>query len=165
MSAPELKDKEFSFSLRDRLANYCEDNELMLSLRCPNNEKMLLDMIVYCSMGDEEQGLENVRETNNFLQAFMGHLFFWGRWTWKWADNLMWEFWKSSFIRVKMALDSGKKEELSACKDYSRYPRGYAAHMQNFVGTRPQAFSYLEEQTRIWVNDSKAVNDVFIDRQ
>ena len=42
----------------------------MLSLRCPNNEKMLLDMIVYCSMGDEEQGLENIREMSNFLMTF-----------------------------------------------------------------------------------------------
>ena len=70
MSAQELKDKEFSFSLRDRLAKYCEDNDLMLSLRHPKNEKMLLDMIVYCSLGDEEQGLENLRETSNFLVTF-----------------------------------------------------------------------------------------------
>ena len=161
----ELEDKEFSFCLRDKLAKYCDDNDIFLSLQNPRNEKMLLDMIVFCSLGDEEQGLENVRETRNFLLAHTGHLFFWGDWTWKWADNLMWEFWKSSFIRVKMALDSGKKEELSACKDYSRYPRGYAAHIQNFLGDQAQAVSYLEEQIGIWANDSKAVNDVFLNRQ
>ena len=125
---------------------------------------MLLDMMVYCSLGDEEQGLENVRVTSNFLLAckgHLGHLFIWGNWSWKWADDLMWEFWKSSFIRVKMALASGKKEELSACKDYSRY----GAHIQNFLGDQAQAISYLEEQIRIWANDSKAVNDVFLNRQ
>ena len=159
MSAQELKDKEFSFSLRDRLAKYCEDNDLMLSLRCPKNEKMLLDMIVYCSLGDEEQGLENVRETRNFLLAYMGHLVIWGNWSWKWADDLMWEFWKSSFIRVKMALASGKQEQLSACKDFARHPRGYAAHVGNFVGSMYQLQIYLEEQTRIWANDSQEVNN------
>ena len=161
----ELEDKEFSFCLRDKLAKYCDDNDIFLSLQDPRNEKMLLDMIVYCSLGDEEQGLENLRETSNFLVTYKGHPFFWGGWTWKWADDLMWEFWKSSFIRVKMALASGKKEELSACKDYSRYPRGYGAHIQNFLGDQAQAISYLEEQIRIWANDSKAVNDVFLNRQ
>ena len=162
----ELKDKEFSFSLRDRLAKYCDDNDLMLSLRYPKNEKMLLDMIVYCSMGDEEQGLENVRETSNFLVAFKVHPFFWGGWTWKWADDLMWEFWKSSFIRVKVALASGKQEEISACTDFSRHPRGYTADIQNqnFLGNQVQAFSYLEAQIRIWVNRSKAVNDDLLNR-
>ena len=63
------EDKEFSFLLRDRLTKYCDDNSIDLSHESPKH-KMLLDMIVYCSMGDEEQGLENVRETNNFLQAF-----------------------------------------------------------------------------------------------
>ena len=66
----ELEDKEFSFCLRDKLAKYCDENDIFLNLQDPRNEKMLLDMIVYCSLGDEEQGLENIRETSTFLMTF-----------------------------------------------------------------------------------------------
>ena len=52
----ELEDKEFSFCLRDKLAKYCDDNDIFLSLQDPRNEKMLLDMIVYCSVGGRGAG-------------------------------------------------------------------------------------------------------------
>ena len=114
---------------------------------------MLLDMIVYSSMGDEEQGLENLKETYNFILAarrqFRG-----GR-----GEDLMWSFWKSCFIRVKRALASGQQEQIEACKDFARHPRGYAAHVGNFVGSMYQLQIYLEEQTRIWANDSQEVNN------
>merc|ERR1719221_2573704 len=79
-------------------------------------------------MGDMEQGLENIKETHNFLMACLdlGHNFFFEFSGMKRPDDLMWEFWKSCFIRVKMALASGKRYQIAACTDYSRYPRGYA---------------------------------------
>ena len=157
MSAPE--DKEFSFLLRDRLTKYCDDNNILLILdpfsSKASKHKMLLDMIVYSSMGDEEQGLENVKETVEFLSTFQG-IFIWG-YQWIRADTLMWQFWKSCFIRVKLAMASGKQEQIAACKDYARYPRGYNAHIQNLV--RSQLLNYVEEQIRIWYNDSKEVNN------
>ena len=162
MCAPQ--DKDFSFLLRDRLTKYCDDNNILLVLEGSSasnkvsKHKMLLDMIVYSSMGDEEKGLENVKETFNFLVTFQG-MFIWDTDTWPWtrADTLMWEFWKSCFIRVKLALASGKQEQIAACKDYARYPRGYNAHIQNLV--RSQLLNYVEEQIRIWYNDSKEVNN------
>ena len=66
----ELEVKEYSFCLRDKLAKYCDENDIFLSLLKPKNGKMLLDMIVFCSLGDEEQGLENIREMSNFLMTF-----------------------------------------------------------------------------------------------
>ena len=88
-------------------------------------------------------------------------MFIWDTDSWPWtrADTLMWEFWKSCFIRVKMALASGKQEQIEACKDFARHPRGYAAHVGNFVGSMYQLQIYLEEQTRIWANDSQEVNN------
>ena len=157
MAAPE--DKEFSFLLRDRLTKYCDDNSIDLSHESPKH-KMLLDMIVYCSMGDEEQGIENVKETYNFLMATWRQAGILEEfWALQKADALMWEFWKSCFIRVKIALASGKQEQIEACKDFARHPRGYAAHVGNFVGSMYQLQIYLEEQTRIWANDSQEVNN------
>ena len=161
MSAPE----EFSFLLRDRLTKYCDDNNILLILdpfsSKASKHKMLLDMIVYSSMGDEEQGLENVKETVEFLSTFQG-IFIWG-YQWIRADTLMWQFWKSCFIRVKLAMASGKQEQIAACKDYARYPRGYIAHIRNFFGSNDQLWNYFEEQIRIWANDSKEVNN-FVNR-
>ena len=161
MSAPE----EFSFLLHDRLTKYCDDNNILLILdpfsSKASKHKMLLDMIVYSSMGDEEQGLENVKETVEFLSTFQG-IFIWG-YQWIRADTLMWQFWKSCFIRVKLAMASGKQEQIAACKDYARYPRGYIAHIRNFFGSNDQLWNYFEEQIRIWANDSKEVNN-FVNR-
>ena len=66
-----MTDKEFSFCLRDRLVKYCDDNDIILSVihQRARKDMMLLDMIVYSSMGDEEQGLENLKETYNFTQV------------------------------------------------------------------------------------------------
>ena len=156
MSATE--DKEFNFYLRDKLSKYCDDGAILLSLSKPRNHRIVLDMIVYSSLGDEEQGMESVKETHNFLMAYQRHMF-WGIWGVNRADDLMWEFWKSCFIRVKMAMDSGNQAQIRACKDYARYPKAYAAHVQNFVGSKTQRVNYLEEQSRVWANDSKGVND------
>ena len=154
----ENEDKEFSFYLRDKLTKYCDDGNILLSLSKPRNHRMILDMIVFCSMGEEEQGLESIKETYNFLLAYQRHLF-WGTWGVNRADELMWEFWKSSFIRVKMALDTGNQDQIKACKDYARYPKAYASHLQNFVGSKAQLVNYLEDQTRVWISDSQSVNN------
>ena len=156
MSATETEDKEFSFYLRDKLTKYCDDGNILLSLSKPRDHKMIIDMIVYCSMGDEEQGLESIKETYNFLLAYQRHVF-WGGYVRNRADELMWEFWKSSFIRVKMGLDTGN--QMSTCKDYARYPKAYAAHVQNFVGSKTQLVNYLEDQARVWASDSQGVNN------
>ena len=153
-----MEDKEFSFYLRDKLSKYCDDNAILLSLSKPKNHPILMDMIVYSSLGDEEQGMENIKETYNFLMAYQRQMF-WGMWGVNRADELMWELWKSCFIRVKMALDSRNQDQLKACKDYARYPKAYALHVQNFVGSKHQLLNYLEEQTRVWANDSKGIND------
>ena len=152
------EDKEFCFYLRDKLEKYCDDNSILLSLSKPKNHKMLMDMIVYSSMGDDEQGMESIKETHNFLMAYQRHMF-WGVWGVHRADDLMWEFWKSCFIRVKMAVDAGNQAQISACKDYARYPKAYAAHVKNFVGSKTQLANYMFEQSRVWANDSKGVND------
>ena len=150
-----MTDKEFSFCLRDRLVKYCDDNDIILSVihQRARKDMMLLDMIVYSSMGDEEQGLENLKETYNFILAarrqFRGAR----------GEDLVWSFWKSCFIRVKRALASGKQEQIEACKDFARYPKGYTVHVQNFVGSQLQLNIYYMEQTTIWANDSQEVNN------
>ena len=156
-----MTDKEFSFCLRDRLAKYCDDNDIILSVihQRARKDMMLLDMIVYSSMGDEEQGLENLKETYNFILAARRQS------RGARGEDLMWSFWKSCFIRVKMALASGKQEQIEACKDFARHPRGYAAHVGNFVGSMYQLQIYLEEQTRIWANDSQEVNNSILGQE
>ena len=150
-----MTDKEFSFCLRDRLAKYCDDNDIILSVihQRARKDMMLLDMIVYSSMGDEEQGLENLKETYNFILAARRQS------RGARAEDLMWSFWKSCFIRVKRALASGQQEQIEACKDFARYPKGYTAHVQNFVGSQLQLNIYYMEQTTIWANDSQEVNN------
>ena len=78
----------------------------------------------------------------------------------------MWEFWKNCFIRVKMAMASGKQDEVSACTNYFTHIITYIGDLGDF-GEEDQALavSYLREQIRIKADESKEINTEYLNRQ
>ena len=117
MSVEEVEDNIFDFKVKDRLIKECEDKGYKLSKDSLRNP-MILDMIVYCSLGREEEALLNLKTTHDFIRRYE-----WVQWrlvpvgqTFSWSDSsltgelLMFEFWRKCFIKIKVSVK--KRESL-----------------------------------------------------
>ena len=69
MSVEEVEDNIFDFKVKDRLVKECEDKGYKLSKDSLRNP-MILDMIVYCSLGREEEALLNLKTTHDFIRRY-----------------------------------------------------------------------------------------------
>ena len=123
-----VEDNTFDFLVRDRLKKECEERPISLS-GDPTKDHLMLDMITYCSRGNKEEAVSNLTATKEFMVGFQlvqrrlpGG--------WWWADpngwEFMFEFWKKSFIKIKVLVQ--KQETLPAhayteviSRDYGRF--------------------------------------------
>ena len=62
-----IEDNTFDFKVRDRLLEECKNADYDLHYN-PNDNKVMMDMITYCSQGNEEEALLNLKTTKEFLR-------------------------------------------------------------------------------------------------
>ena len=64
-----IEDNTFDFKVRDRLLEECRNADYDLHYN-PNDNKVMMDMITYCSQGNEEEAVLNLKTTKQFLRGF-----------------------------------------------------------------------------------------------
>ena len=64
-----IEDNTFDFKVRDRLLKECKNADYDLHYN-PNDNKVMMDMITYCSQGNEEEAVLNLKTTKEFLRRF-----------------------------------------------------------------------------------------------
>ena len=62
-----IEDNTFDFKVRDRLLEECKNADYDLHYN-PNDNKVMMDMITYCSQGNEEEAILNLKTTKEFLR-------------------------------------------------------------------------------------------------
>ena len=66
-----VEDKTFDFLVRDRLKKECEERHLLpLSGDPRNHDQLSLDMITYCSRGNKEEAVRNLKATKDFMDGY-----------------------------------------------------------------------------------------------
>ena len=108
-----IEDNTFDFKVQDRLKKECKDRPPLFPYD-PLKNHLLLDMIAYCSQGNQEEAVLNLKTTLKFerdyeiactnLGAFsMAFLGYYER-----GSQIIFEFWRKCFIQIKVAV---QKEE------------------------------------------------------
>ena len=64
-----IEDNTFDFKVRDRLLEECRNENYVLHYN-PNDNKVMIDLITYCSQGNVEEAKLNLQATIEFLENF-----------------------------------------------------------------------------------------------
>ena len=157
-----VEDNTFDFLVRDRLKKELEERPLSLS-GDPAKDQFMLDMITYCSRGNKEAAVLNLAATKDFLfgyQSVQRRL----PGGWWWADpngwEFMFEFWKKSFIKIKVLVQ--KLEPLPPCAYTEVISRDYGRFLQEHNFANVDAF---KSEARVAIaalkNDSEHFNNIY----
>ena len=123
-----IEDNTFDFKVQDRLKKEFKDLDLRHLFSDPLKNQLLLDMIAYCSQGNQEEAVLNLKTTLKFegdyeaarmnLGAFLGYF--------ERGSRFIFEFWRKCFIQTKVAVQ--KEEPLPReswhvvmLRDYGRF--------------------------------------------
>ena len=128
-----VEDNTFDFKVRDRLKKECEERNFHMGEDTPS--QVFLDMITYCSRGNEEAAVLNLIATEELMDGILRvSMRLVGGWlgmvipitTVVTGWDLMFEFWKNCFIKIKVLVQ--KQETLPAhayteviSRDYGRF--------------------------------------------
>ena len=130
-----VEDNTFDFKVRDRLKKEWEERNFHMGE--DTLSMMFLDMITYCSRGNEEAAVLNLIATEEFrdgivrvsmrlIGGWQGLMGLTGLTTVVTGWELMFEFWKKCFIKIKVLVQ--KQETLPAhsyteviSRDYGRF--------------------------------------------
>ena len=104
-----IEDNTFDFKVRDRLQKECRERSWKLR-RFPEDNRIMIDMITYCSQGNEEEAALNLQTSMDFKDGFKRTCRSFGMWVGEigWAsamaEQFLFLFWKKSFIELKVAV-------------------------------------------------------------
>ena len=122
------EDNTFDFSVRDRLKKECKERNWKLSGES-HEDQLLLDMITYCSRGNQVAAVLNLNTTIEFEGGYyssLRRLHGGGLWCNPTGWEFIFEFWKKCFIQLRVKLV--KKEPLPSefyheviFRDYGRF--------------------------------------------
>ena len=112
-----VEDNSFDFKVRDRLQKECRERNWKLRRYeyDSKNNRVMIDMITYCSQGDEEEAVRNLISTKMFMDRFKSSCQTLGMpvntlsWAELNAEEFMFLFWKKSFIELKVAIHKSEK--------------------------------------------------------
>ena len=159
-----VEDNTFDFLVRDRLKKECEERGISLS-GDPTKDQLMLDMITYCSRGNKEEAVCNLTATKEFIVGFQ-HVQRRLPGGWWWADpngwEFMFEFWKKSFIKIKVLVQ--KQEPLPSpayseviSREYGRFLQEHNfPNVDTFKAEARGAIASLK-------NDSENFNNIYKD--
>ena len=106
------EDNTFDFHVRDRLLEECKKMDYKIHHE-PEENKLMMDMITYCSQGNRDEAILNLKATKEFqdrcrlvcsrlnfppalpLGFFVEHT----------VNYFLYNFWKKSFIEIKVAVE------------------------------------------------------------
>ena len=159
-----VEDNIFDFKVKDRLIKECKDKSYGPLFSDPLKNQILLDMIAYCSMGNLDEAILNLKITMDFEEDFEGVRqnlppppppgYFFGFYVT--GSMFLYEFWRKCFIKIQVAVQ--KKESLPQesfhiviLREYGRFLNGH-----NF----PNLHAFKNE---VWVavTSLKAASETF----
>ena len=105
-----IEDNTFDFKVKDRLMEECKKKTVYRPMFIdPHRNQLVIDMIAYCSQGNPEDAVLNLKTTIRFEKEFetvrrnlSANTFLYGdriRGAW-----FIHEFWKKCFIQIKLAV-------------------------------------------------------------
>ena len=156
-----IEDNTFDFKVQDRLKKECKDRPPLFPYD-PLKNHLLLDMIAYCSQGNQEEAVLNLKTTLKFerdyeiactnLGAFsMAFLGYYER-----GSRIIFEFWRKCFIQTKVAVQ--KKESLPRETWHFVIFREYARFLNSDNFANHDAF---ESEARVAVASLVNASDTF----
>ena len=112
-----VDDNSYDFLVRDRLFQECKDMNYKIHYD-PEKNKLMIDMITYCSQGNQDEALRNLMTTKEFQDRFKslcsrlnippGYPVPVSYFSQHWVYSFLFKFWRKCFIEVKIAVE--KKE-------------------------------------------------------
>ena len=110
-----VEDNSYDFQVRDRLLKECKKMNYKLHYN-PDDHALMLDMITYCSQGNQEEAVLNLKTTKEFQDRFISvstrllsfPTSFPNGYNFSSVYQFLFKFWKKSFIEIKVAVE--KKE-------------------------------------------------------
>ena len=110
------------FKVSDRLQRECRERNWELQ-NDPEDHKAMVDMITYCSRGNEEEAVLNLKTSKEFMDLFQRTFRIMGMTFWDYslgvnramAESVLFQFWKKSFIELKVAVH---KNEIISHESY-----------------------------------------------
>ena len=158
-----IEDNTFDHKVRERLIKESKNIHLFVD---PHKNQLLIDMITYCSQGNQEAAVLNFRTTLKFerkyeiarlqLQGLHQHPYgFYMR-----GMCLMFEFWRKCFIQIKVAVQ--KQEALPRESWHEVILREYGRFLNshNFANT-----DVFDTEVRVvresLKNESEAFNNTY----
>ena len=129
-----VEDNTYDFKVRDRLREEYETRMYLgighgIGAVGVDGDELILDLITYCSQGDQDEAVLNLKATQRFQSKYEAV-----RWrlpgpkydVYETDVVFMYEFWRKCFIRTKVAVQKG--EELPSeswhiviFRDYGRF--------------------------------------------
>ena len=152
-----IEDNTFDFKVKDRLMEECKDETFYgpMFLADPHRNQLIIDMIAYCSQGNPEDAVLNLKTTLRFkkeLEAVQRNLSantFYYRYRVRGALFIH-EFWKKCFIQIKLAVqkqESPPREpwHIVIVREYGRFLiSGNFTHLDAFEAEVRLAFDSLK---------------------
>ena len=117
-----VEDNCYDFKVSDRLQRECRERNWELQ-NDPEDHKAMVDMITYCSRGNEEEAVLNLKTSKEFMDNFQRTFRIMGMTFWDYslgvnrvmAESVLFQFWKKSFIELKVAVH---KNEIISHESY-----------------------------------------------
>ena len=111
-----VEDNTFDFKVRDHMLCECKIDLDLISMHFnPLEKQILIDMIAYCSNGNQEEAVINLKTTSKFVEKYddarshpMWNIHAVEFWHYVRGSVFMFEFWRKCFIQTKVAV---QKEE------------------------------------------------------
>ena len=162
-----VEDNIFDFKVKDRLIKECKDKNYLTLFSDPTKNQILLDMITYCSLGNQDEAILNLKTTMEFEEDFEdarmslpppppGPVFFFHAR----GSMFLYEFWKNCFIQIKVAVQ--KKEPLPRESFHTVMLREYGRFLN--VHNFPSLDAFKQEAWLAVIslkNASEALNNMY----
>ena len=126
-------DNTFDFKVRDRLVKECRERNWKLLHSCTEDPRVMIDMITYCSQGNEEEAVLNLKASKEFMDRLRNTGRTFDLWSCKLAEDIMFLFWKKSFIELKVAVHKNELLPRDSCHEVMMREYGHLLHEENFA--------------------------------
>ena len=154
-------DNTFDFKVRDRLVKECRERNWKLLHSCTEDPRVMIDMITYCSQGNEEEAVLNLKASKEFMDRLRNTGRTFDLWSCKLAEDIMFLFWKKSFIELKVAVHKNEILPRDSCHEIMMREYGHLLHEENFADSDAfiagvtQSMNLIEAATKILDNTFK----------
>ena len=138
-----VEDNSYDFKVRDRLQKECRERNWKL-VRNTEDNRAMIDMITYCSQGNEEEAVQNlktsmeVRDGLNSTCRTLGLDLWWHAVEVIFSVEVVMEaflflFWKKSFIELKVSVHKNENNPRGSYHEVIMRDFGRFLNDQNFI--------------------------------